>query len=165
VNQSWQVARNEGGCICNGLLGFQGAECNELGPQGQAILAIYLISAIAGMIFGLWGLSLIAMYTKALLSRKESRKVNPSYLALCFASVGLLLLSAGCIVGMVTNTGFPSSHILIANPSGGYSRRISPSLDSATFLLLGLGYIFSICSMTLLPLTWVRSIDDTDERH
>jgi hypothetical protein len=96
------------------------------------------------------------MYTAfCILKIKHERNLNPILLTLIFAGMGSLLLGLFSLVACVNSVGFRSFFIVVQNATGRQVRRLPQTLDTAAFILSGLGACIGACSLFVLPLAWV----------
>jgi hypothetical protein len=144
--------------MCNTWFGFQGALCNQLAPQGNAVISVKIIGVVLGLLLAIWGAFLLAAYLRAFCDErtKDKKRLNPIIVTLLLASLGAVFISTASILGAVNMAGFPLTYVLIPDPSGtGYMKRIPQPRDDAAYILLGIGYCLAVCSMVLLPFIWV----------
>ena len=141
--------------MCNSKFGFTGQECNQMCSFGVAILAINI--SLTVLFFGLFAVS--GYLAVGLLGRHRlHRLINPVFLTLFCTSLGSILFVAFHIVNILAVNCFPSTFQSTDDGDGNKTEHLNQGLDYAGTVTDALGYCISICSVVLLPLTWVSLI-------
>jgi hypothetical protein len=87
--------------------------------------------------------------------QKDSTLPLPLLCILIFSGLGSCLFFIHAIVSIVIFAGFPYVSIIFT-VGGRHIRRISPDLNLAGYMLYGFATCTGVCSLFVLPLTWVR---------
>jgi hypothetical protein len=137
--------------MCNGLIGFTGADCREFSPKAQFILAIalvYLFLALGLTVFGL-------ILGKRLYHRRDKKPI-PLMGTLGFATIGCFVFLIAAFTLCFTTAGF-RDYAQIYTQAGRNIRRIPPSIDLGPFIEYAIASCVGVCSQFFLPLIWVGS--------
>jgi hypothetical protein len=155
INSSWS-AKQGGWCMCNTQYGLDGPDCRDICPNGQALL----ILNITNMILGFAG-SLFCFYFLIKLRLRDRGKYHqgtqastPISLILILAGMGMLLFTIYLLLATFNTIGFRDFAVNVT-VGGRQLRRSSQTLTNAAFFIYGLASCTGICSIFILPLTWV----------
>ena len=147
------------------------------------MLAVYIVSSVASLAVILVALFLFIAFVQAhyryehlnvrqqaeatqwepgVASRPRSNSklpkvyVNPMTIALLFCTVGGLFILVGSIASALATIGFPSVFVVIHDQDS--QKRSPQALDNAATITTSLGYCLSVCTVVVLPLTWVSTL-------
>ena len=140
--------------MCNTKFGYTGGNCTDWCGQAVGVLSINVVAMIMALILALASGYFIC---KILQIHRFNRLMSPVFVTLLFIVIGSTLLVAALIVQCTVVLGFPHLYQLSYDPnvSGRVIRRPSQSLDNASYVLIAVANCISLCSVVILPLTWV----------
>jgi hypothetical protein len=133
--------------------GLSGDSCNELCSYGQWTIATAIIDLILGIF--LFCFAMVRMHSTISTRKNGTHRPWPLLCTLTFSGGGSVLFAAQSIASICSVIGFPALAVVSVQADGRQIRRIPPSADLASFLLYGIAGCIGVCSLFVLPLTWV----------
>lgn len=101
-------------------------------------------------------LALVTARRFALTYEKGSKLPLPLLCILVFSGLGVFIFTIHAIVSIVIFAGFPYIFNVYLS-AGRQIRRISPEINLAGYMLYGFASCIGVCSLIVLPLTWVSN--------
>jgi hypothetical protein len=149
INQTWSAVPG-GWCMCP--LGLAGANCDQLCPFGQWGLALAMMELILALFLS--GLALLNAWRLFSSTQKGSKPPLPILCILAFSGTGCLVFAIHSIISSCNTMGFAMFYREYV-VGGRQVRRTPTEADFAVYILYGLGACVGVCSLFVLPLTWV----------
>jgi len=149
INQTW-AWESGGHCMCNTKNGLTGLDCDEWCGEAVAVLVINLLASIIAAIATCLSIYLLA----SIMRHKLNRRITPVVITLMFTGIGSICFLIGAILSAMSALGFPSLYIVV-EIQGRLLRRMPQAFDYAVFVLFTLAFCISLCSIVILPLTWI----------
>ena len=137
--------------MCNTDYGLLGSDCHQWCQQAVGILLVNVTTGIFGVVMAIISIYLLT----GIIRRKKHRNINPVLVTLVFSSVAFVFYVVASILSMLSTLAFPYLYTIILTSGGRLIKRTPQQLQSATMVLFAIANCFSICSVVMLPLTWV----------